>query len=657
MLSSYNSTAKDVRKAGSHRSSFSLIAVASGMTALLVTVAVLQYRWTTQLNEAAEARIGSGLQSSMLAWNLDFYGEVSAICVALQVGPDSGARDGWNDYLHRYAEWSAANDPESLENIYKNPDLVENVYIWETSRAANARLLRFSPDTRTFEASKVSQDLRPLLGRLREDSSSLPLALNAWKFRDPSSERHGNGVRVSPLHLLRSNAITGWQFDANIPAIVHPIVRPAGRRVSGIQNPVDWIVVVLNLSTIQKKILPDLAKRYFDKGEGLEYKLAVIAAGPTPRLIYSSDPGFGDQSVAAFDSTMNIFGPPPESVEGHFWEGVKNSQSVRSEEWHRFAGPVWFPVVQYTSHAEPWMLVLRHRTGPLEAAVANLRRRNLMTGGLVLVLLAAAMSMLVIASRRAHNLVQLQLAFVASVSHELLTPLAALYSTGQNIRDGLIEGKLQLMVHGSIITSQTHQLMDLVSQILLFASTESGMNRYVLRPLQVKEIIQCVLKNVAVLAVEKGFDIEQRVPACLPCVMGDLSALSHCLQNLIVNAIKYSGKNRWIGIYAELGQAADDADEIRISVQDHGVGIEGSELPNVFEPFYRTPSAMAAQIHGTGLGLAVARRIAKALGGELTVASELGVGSVFTLHLPVTDDLATVKEPVVAVGDLEGKDE
>jgi signal transduction histidine kinase len=649
--SSSSSTTEGVRKARSPKSPLSLIAVASGMTALLLIVAVLQFRWTTQLNEAAEVRIGSSLQSSMMAWNLDFYGELSAICVALQVGPDSGARDSWDDYLQRYAEWSARNVPESVENIYKNPDLVESVYIWETTRAAKPRLLRLRPDSKTFENSKVSQGLGPLLGRLREDSSSLPLALNAWRFRDPSSLRSSGGSeRFSPLHLLRSNAITGWQFDANVPAIVHPILHPTGHRMStgrqapSIQNPVDWIVVVLNLNTIQRRILPDLAKRYFYKGEGLEYKLAVIAVGPTPRLIYSSDPGFADHSVTASDSTMNIFGPPPESVEGHFWEGVKNSQSARSQEWHRFAGPVWFPVVQYTPQAEPWMLVLKHRSGSLEATVANVRRRNLMAGGLVLLLLAAAMSLLVIASQRAQRLVQLQLDFVASVSHELLTPLAALYSTGQNIRDGLIEGKSDLMVHGSIITSQTHQLMDLVSQILLFASTENGRSRYVLRPLQVTEIIQCVLKNVAVLAQERRFYIEQHVPAGLPCVMGDLSALSHCLQNLIVNAIKYGGKQRWIGIYAEL-DAAETPDEIRISVQDHGVGIDSLELSHVFEPFYRSPK-VAAQIHGTGLGLAVARRIAEALGGQLTVTSDLGVGSSFTLHLPVATELATTKRRV-----------
>ncbi len=656
----FNSTRKGAGKA-SHRTPV-LTVVLLAMTALLIIVAVLQYRWTAGLNDAMEVRLGSSLQSSMTAWVLDFYGELSAICVALQVGPDSGARDNWDDYIQRYAEWSRAElEPNPLENIYRNPDLIENIYIWETSRGLKTHLLRLNAHTRTLEPSQESQALQPLLERLQESSSSLLLALRAWKFPAPPPEHHSvSDSRLSPLRLLRSNAITGWQFDATIPAIVHPIVPPSnpqlqqGARVRSIQDPVDWIIVVFNLETIQKRVLPGLAKRYFDKGNGLDYKLAVIATGQTHRLIYSSDSGFGDQTFATYDSIMDIFGPPPESVEGHFWEAVRNSE-LQGTKWHQFSGPVWFPVIQYRRSADPWRLVLKRRTGSLEATVTGVRRKNFITGGLVLVLLATAMVFLVIASRRAQKLATLQLNFVASVSHELLTPLAALHSTGQNIRDGLVEGKHDLLVHGSIITSQTHQLTNLVTQILQFSSTENQGNRYVLRPLQVPEIIECALKNVTVLIDEMNFAIEQHVPVGLPRVEGDLSAVSVCLQNLIVNAVKYSGKNRWIGIQAEHHKTKHDYDEIRISVHDHGLGIGISELPHVFEPFYRSPSVMAAQIRGTGLGLAVARRIARALGGDLTVSSELGVGSIFTLHLRVAEELIAVDASTA--GSLEGRNE
>jgi two-component system phosphate regulon sensor histidine kinase PhoR len=107
----------------------------------------------------------------------------------------------------------------------------------------------------------------------------------------------------------------------------------------------------------------------------------------------------------------------------------------------------------------------------------------------------------------------------------------------------------------------------------------------------------------------------------------------------MANAAKYSGKSRWIGISADIYDSSKSRREIRISVTDHGVGISSVELSQIFEPFYRSPRVLAAQIHGTGLGLAVAKHIVEAMGGRVSVVSQLDVGSVFTLHLPVADDM------------------
>lgn len=537
-----------------------------------------------------------------------------------------------------------------MENIYANPELIKNIYIWETSDTAIPRLLRLNADAATIEISSVPEALQPLLARLQAKSSNLSVGLRAWEFSDSSAEERSRGndrLSRSSSVLQRSDITTGWQFDKNIPAIVHPIVGTGRRSLQpdahspNSLNPVNWIVVVLNFDYIQRSILPNLTKRYFSGREGLEYKLAVMATERTPRLIYSSDLDFPSSKQGPVDSRMNIFGPPPESVEGQFWQTIKNSESLRHEDWRSFSAPVWFPVIQYTSHDEPWMLLLQHRTGPLEAIVTSIWRRDLMTGSIVLMLLTGCMGLIIFASRRAHKLARLQLDFVASVSHELLTPLAAIYCTGQNFMDGLVQTEADSLTHGSIITGQARQLTDLVKQILLFASTENGTNRYTLRPLQVLGILEGVRKNVAVLVEGNGFDVEQHVEAGLPHVMGDLSALSHCLQNLILNAAKYSGKNRWIGISASVHEMERQRKEVRISVQDHGLGISSLDLPHIFEPFYRSPKVVDAQIHGTGLGLAVAKRLAEGMRGRLSVTSKVDVGSTFTLHLPVPSDIAS----------------
>jgi signal transduction histidine kinase len=600
-------------------------------------VGVLQYRWTKELSVAAEARIGSTLQPLILGWHLDFYGELSAICVALQVGPDAGAHDAWNDYLQRYFEWNQdGGGSEVAEGAYPNPDLVREIYDWQTSAPGKPELLRLNPNAKTLDTASMPPGLETLLARLRANSTNLRSAMRAWEFRASSENEHPGANNRAYAFGLRSNALAGWQLDPGIPALVHPVVHHANpfnsqTRVDRVA--VDWLVVVLDLHVIQNRILPELASRHFDGPAGREYKLAVVDAAGTPRLIYSSDAAFPSSNQDNFDSRMNIFGPPPESASGGFWQTTKNGETL---EWRNFSAPVWFPVIQYTSHDEPWMLLLEHRTGPLQAIAASIWRRDLMTGGVVLLLLTIGMTLILFTSRRAQRLAQLQLDFVASVSHELLTPLAAIYCTGQNVTDGLLRTESDLMAHGSIITGQARQLTDLVKQILLFATTQNGTARYILRPLQVLGILHTVRNNVAVLVEGTGFHIEERVEAGLPSVMGDLPALSHCLQNLVSNAVKYSGTSRWIGISALVHEGKNHQKEVCFSVQDHGSGISSSELARIFEPFYRSPKVVDAQIHGTGLGLAVAKRIAEAMGGRLSVTSEVGKGSTFTLHLPVT---------------------
>jgi len=123
-----------------------------------------------------------------------------------------------------------------------------------------------------------------------------------------------------------------------------------------------------------------------------------------------------------------------------------------------------------------------------------------------------------------------------------------------------------------------------------------------------------------------------------------------------VNAVKYGNRERWIGLSAGIDKRSNDRKELRISVADHGVGISSSDLSQIFEPFYRCPEAIAAQIHGTGLGLSIAKRIAEAFGGRLSVTSEVGVGSVFTVHLPAWDE-APKSQPVhpQPVGDSQSE--
>jgi signal transduction histidine kinase len=169
-----------------------------------------------------------------------------------------------------------------------------------------------------------------------------------------------------------------------------------------------------------------------------------------------------------------------------------------------------------------------------------------------------------------------------------------------------------------------------------------------LRPLTVAEIIDSALSNTAGLIQEARFKVDQDIEQDLPKVSGDLSALSQCLQNLITNALKYGSEQRWIGVQARLTDHGLSGKEIQISIADRGIGINSADLPHIFEPFYRSPLVAAAQIHGTGLGLPLARSIAEAMEGHLTVRSVPGRGSTFTLHLPCSEQHVRGANPAVS---------
>jgi two-component system sensor histidine kinase SenX3 len=224
---------------------------------------------------------------------------------------------------------------------------------------------------------------------------------------------------------------------------------------------------------------------------------------------------------------------------------------------------------------------------------------------------------------------------VAGVLHELETPLAAILAAGENIRDGLFGDPDRLREEGRIIVAYARRLRNLGDQILLYASTgEQGVIRDI-RALTAGEIIDNAVDSVSILLEQRGFTLEREIEMGLPLVRGDLQLLSQCLENLITNAVKYSGQSRWVKISAVLGECSvSGREEIHVSVGDRGWGISAEDLPYIFEPFYRSRRPPVSRIPGSGLGLSIARSCVEACGGTLSVASQEGGGCVFTLHLP-----------------------
>src|ERR1019366_858937 len=181
-----------------------------------------------------------------------------------------------------------------------------------------------------------------------------------------------------------------------------------------------------------------------------------------------------------------------------------------------------------------------------------------------------------------------------------------------------------------------------------FASTEDPKSRYVLQALQISPLIDSIVSGAEGLIQGTDAVFVQNIEPNLPPVMGDPVAISQCLQNLISNAVKYGGEHPrlTLRVFAAPSENAEGR-ELLICVDDCGIGIDSAELSSIFDPFYRSPRGNAARIHGTGLGLSLAKRIAESMGARLSVVSELSVGSTFTLHLRIAkgDELQTAMGP------------
>jgi signal transduction histidine kinase len=223
-----------------------------------------------------------------------------------------------------------------------------------------------------------------------------------------------------------------------------------------------------------------------------------------------------------------------------------------------------------------------------------------------------------------------QLEFVAAVSHELHTPLAIIRSAGENLADGVVHDEAQVRRYGELIRGEGRRLSGMVEQILEFAGIQSGQRGFVRQAVPVAPLVEHVLSASKALIDEAGIHVELEVPAELPPVDGDETALRRVFQNLVGNAIKYGANGRWIGIRARLAGPA-----VTIAVSDKGIGIPAAEQARIFEPFYRATDVVAARFQGAGLGLSLVQRIVDAHGGRITVESAPGAGSEFTVSLPV----------------------
>lgn len=249
-------------------------------------------------------------------------------------------------------------------------------------------------------------------------------------------------------------------------------------------------------------------------------------------------------------------------------------------------------------------------------------------------------------SRQAQRLAEMEMEFVTGVSHELRTPLTVIRTAAFNLRGRLANNPSQVERYGTLIRQESEKLTAIVEQVLQFASAKRGRVIRERESVSVESLIDDSLQSSRGILEHSLCQVDKEIEPGLPLVLGDSMALRQAVQNLIHNAVKYGidGSN-WIGVFAR-AVPGPDGPMVEIQVADRGPGIPRDEQRHIFDAFFRGKRAVADQVHGTGLGLNLVKKIVEAHGGTVEVQSEPGLGTSFILRIP-----ARPTEPPTGVKD------
>jgi two-component system, NarL family, sensor histidine kinase BarA len=225
--------------------------------------------------------------------------------------------------------------------------------------------------------------------------------------------------------------------------------------------------------------------------------------------------------------------------------------------------------------------------------------------------------------------------FIANVSHELRTPLGLIINFAELLRDAIEdppEDKTRLVRYAGNILQNGRSLLELINDLLDLAKVEAGKIELHVTEFSPIETCRALVDFMQPLADKKGIRLSSIVDAELPNMKSDTGKMKQILYNLLSNAVKFTPPGGEVRVDA----GTTDSESVWVRVSDTGPGIAEDKFGVIFEKFRQIDSSLTREHSGTGLGLAITKELVNMLGGTITVASEVGVGSRFTVSLPTT---------------------
>ena len=588
---------------------------AGAVIAVLTLFLGLQYNWLTQASEAERERLRKRIAEDVKRIAADFNREIQGAYFNFKADPAGLAAGDASELRDRYSYWAKNTE---------FPELIRGVFFVE--EGITGSVSRFDPAS----GNLTKEDLTP-------ETLSIVEYIASGTHPDPFFETRD--ALLVPL----------FREEKKLERILIRRSAPrASEEVVEIPKPAGYMVVQLDRAAIREKLLPAIIGRHITSGEytiatvdregKTIYQTAAITGEPDAeatlfdlapdKLVFFSD----RETLPGKQGATDIFN---RTIENRTISSDKNDSpsntgqtftiQMRADEGQRHSAVITDTKVEIS----PWKLQAQHTAGSIDQFIVSERNRSIAIGLAVFLALVAGILAIVISAQRSWNFAQRQIDFVSSVSHEFRTPLAVIYSASENLADGVAKDREQVARYGDLIKEEGKKLSAMVEQILEFAGARSGKRRYRFEPVNIADVVRNALTDSNSLFSKAGFEVEDSIPDHLEVPRADPAALTAAITNLIQNSVKYSNGKRWLSVTVLNGEG-----NVKIEVEDRGIGISKTDQRRIFEPFFRSKEVVDAQIHGNGLGLSLVKEIVEEHRGSISVESEIGQGSKFILSIP-----------------------
>ena len=625
----------------------------------LLLLGALQLSWIDQISDSRRREALESLDRSIRAFTrhvvADTYGLLTVFKADTRPSPQRP--DRLPDYLERLWVW---------QDLFKHGPAVKRVLFYDFKGSRSGDLTQLALETGIIRPTTWGAEMAGVQRNITE-----------------AGFRNGRIINSRWLHT--------WLFDPGAMAIWRPMVKFNANPRTGRPNyeVTGYFIVQLDLTFIRNDLMPELLEGHFigpsgiasyevsltlndrplgtyhpsvegdSQNEGISsYSLVASAGrGEPPRqspperafrlLLRSNDApaavrrrgGIQRVGLQAPGSGTARGGLEPHVSHRDTRASTISTREIGAENAGRLQArlaastetPRLFIVSDMPHKLE---LIARHVGASLEDTLNSEYRRAVTIGSGLLLLVGVVLAVIAISANLVVRQAALQTEAVANVSHEFRTPLAVIGVIGHNLAQGMLGSGKKEIEYGRLLVEHGGRLGQMVDQTLHLSAIESGDETYSVADVDVGKVTEEALADIGPMIEEAGIEVECTKAGGLPPARADEEALRRSLGNLLSNAVKYGQPGCWLKL--ETREAGDGPSrEVQIRVHDRGPGIAATERSKVFDPYYRVANDRTSRIPGSGLGLKLSRDMIKGMGGALTLESEPGHGSVFTIHLPV----------------------